>query len=691
MKLRSRLLMHTCLLAMMTGTGIAAAPALAQTSAPVPLFLKQEAERDAETRSEETTPAQPGLSGTAPSGGFGSNATSAAPTPTFPSDPNAVQSLSLGAVDAEAVGTLDRSRGGLGIDMWNGTTRKSAAQLISELPAIPATHAARDLQVRMLLSAAALPQDSQEISVLEARVAKLINMGELDEAISLVRAAPQGSRGSILAQAEVNALLISAKMDEACSTIESYGASYDEQFWLKAAAMCAFYANDPTSAAFSVDLVREMGGEGDATFFGLVGAIRSGSAANPELLSELRPIDIALLAVAKQSIPTSQLESGNAAAIIGMVNANATATDVRLEAARKAEKLGLISSDQLADIYGAVSFDPAALENALDDASDGIQARQYAKLYQAAAQSDVPAARAEILATLFDTAEIQGDFMQAARLSAPLLEGIPVNGDFSWFAVAALKASIAANSLERAANWLSVARNAANPSNDISSRLSMLYPVLAISGLEDTGALKPEDQMADAPVEMNAQTFGLTADVAGQPLTTQSFGLGGAVATNNGFSSATVMPNSTSPEDIQKASDRAAAIARHRARMIEWQELQAARGDQAAAKRYAEMIFALFEGSGIEVPAGLWDSLLTAPYAEDRLTISSAVAHSLGVSSSAQQKAKTAAMVIQAQQIANAPNADPKALADTVAALETVGLHGDAQRLATELLLSFNQ
>ncbi|MFV1852933.1 MAG: antifreeze glycopeptide [Thalassospira sp.] len=516
-------------------------------------------------------------------------------------------------------------------------------------------------------------------------------MGALNEAISLVRAAPQGSRGSILAQAEVNALLISAKMDEACSAIEGYGASYDEQFWLKAAAMCAFYANDPTSAAFSVDLVREMGGEGDATFFGLVGAIRSGSAANPELLSELRPIDIALLAIAKQSIPTSQLEFGNAAAIIGMVNANATATDVRLEAARKAEKLGLISSDQLAGIYGAVNFDAAALENALDDASDGIQARQYAKLYQAAAKSDVPAARAEILAALFDTAEIQGDFMQAARLSAPLLEAIPVNGDFSWFAVAALKASIAANSLERAANWLSVAKNAANPGNDISSRLSMLYPVLAISGLEDTGALNPEDQVANAPVEMNAQTFGLTADVAGQPLTTQSFGLGGAVATNNGISSATVMPNSTSPEDIQKASDRAAAIARHRARMIEWQELQAARGDQAAAKRYAEMIFALFEGSGIEVPAGLWDSLLTAPYAEDRLTISSAVAHSLGVSSSAQQKAKTAAMVIQAQQISNAPNADPKALADTVAALETVGLHGDAQRLATELLLSFNQ
>ncbi|WP_412558883.1 antifreeze glycopeptide [Thalassospira sp. MIT1370] len=685
MTLRSRLLIQTCLLAMMTGTGVIASSAHAQTSAPVPLFLKQEAERDAEQRSSD--PVSSPDSGTVSQGGFGAPATGTQPSP-FPSDPNAVQSLSLGAVDAEAVGTLDRSRGGLGIDMWNGATRKSAAKLISDLPATPATHAARDLQVRLLLSAAALPQDSRDISLLDARVAKLINMGALDEAIELVRATPQGARGELLAEAEVNALMIGARLDEACAAIESYSASYDQMFWLKAAAMCAFYANDPTAAAFSVDLVREMDGEKDATFFGLVAAIRSGTVVKPDLLEELRPIDLALLAIAKQAIPTSQLESGNPTAIIGIANADATPTDVRLEAARKAESLGLIDAAKLGEIYGSVSFEAGALENALDDAAEGIQARQFAKLYQAAAQSDVPAARAEILAALYDTAQIEGDFMQAARLSAPLLADIPVNGDFSWFAVAALKASLAANSLERAANWLSVAKNGANPGNDIASRLSMLYPVLAISGLEETGAIPASEQVSQA--ENNAP-FGLDATGSNQHMIPQSFGLGGAVAPVSSMASATVMPNSTSPEDIQKATDRAAALARHRARMVEWQEMQAARGDQAAAKRYAELVYTLFEGFGIEVPAGLWDSLLSAPYAEDRLTISSAVAHNLAASASAQHKAKTVAMAIQAQQIANAPNADPKVLADTVAALEMVGLHSDAQHLATELLLSFDQ
>ncbi|WP_033068139.1 hypothetical protein [Thalassospira australica] len=681
MKLRSRLLIQTCLLTVMTGTGLVGAPAFAQTSAPVPLFLKQEAEQDAERQSEPGT--------TTPStGGFGSVPTNSPQPEAFPSDPNAVQSLSLGAVDAEAVGTIDRSRGGLGIDMWNGTTRRTAAQLISELPAMPATHAARDLQERLLLSAAALPQDSKEISLLETRVAKLIEMGALDAAIDLIRAAPQGSRGSMLAQAEINALLIGAKIDEACSAIESYGASYDELFWLKAAAMCAFFANDPTSAAFSVDLVREMGGEGDATFFGLVRAIQSGSAADPELLSELRPLDVALLAIAKQSIPTAQLENGNAAGIIGIINADATASDVRLEAARKAENLGLISADRLADIYQSVNFEQAALDGVLDDASEGIQARQYAKLYQAAAQSDVPAARAEILAALFETAGFEGDFMQAARLSAPLLADIPVNGDFSWFAIPALRASIAANNFERAANWLQVARSSANATNDIASRLSLLYPVLAISGLEETGAIKPENNTAGR----SAQTSGSDLQSAPQ----QNFGLGGAVVldaptSSGGMASATVMPNSASEDDVQRASDRAAALARHRARMIEWQEMQAARSDQAAAKRYAELIFNLFDGSGIEVPNELWNGLLTPPYAEARMTTSSSVSYHLATAAASRQKAKAVAMAIQAQQIATADNADPKVLSDTVTALEVVGLQSDAQRLATELLLSFDQ
>ena len=657
MAFRSRLLLQTCLLAMMTGTGLVPAPANAQNGAPVPLFLKQEAQQDATGRSDTRSP-----SANSTNGQRGFNSGSSADS--FPSDPNAVQSLTLQAVDAEAVGTLGPSNGGLGTDMWTGTSRRSAAQLVTNLPATPATHTARDLQKRLLLSIAALPEDNTgKVSLLEARVAKLINMGALDGAIDLVRATPQGSRGSMLAQAEVNALMIGGRIDEACNAIKSYSASFEEMFWLKAAAMCALHANDPAGAAFSVDLVREMGGENDATFFGLVSAIRNGSAVDPDILTDLRPIDIALLAIAKQSIPTSQIESGNAAALIGLTNAAATPTDLRLEAARKAEKLGLISADKLAEVYRGVQFEESDLEDALDDAAESVQGRQYAKLYQAALRTDVPAARAEILASLFEIAQINGDFLQAARLGAPLVDDIPVNNDFSWFAITALKTSIAANNMERASTWLRVAKSSATPGNDISSRLSLLYPVLAISGLEDTGSPRPSEQ--SAAVQVNE-------DVIAKP----RFGLGGAI------NQAPAQP--TRAVDLQALTD-------HRSRMTEWQEIQAARADRNAAKRTAELVYNLFYGFGIEVPEGAWDSLLVAPYAEQRMTVSSAVTHQMIDAARNGETAKTAILAIQAQQVATMENADPKALTDTVAALNMLGLTADARKLATELLLISDQ
>lgn len=660
MRLRSRLLMQSCFITMMTGTGITLPAAFANAQAPVPLFLKQEAEQNANSQSEQSSPTT--------NNNFGQG--TAKQTETFPSDPDAVQTVTLQAVDAEAVGTLGRERGGLGVDMWNGTSRETAARLLTDLPTTPATHTARDLSRRLLLSIAAVPDDHKEISMLETRAAKLINMGELDGAIDLVRATPQGARGSLLAQTEINALMISGKLDDACAAIDGYGNSFDDLFWLKAAVMCALHANDRASASFSTDLVREMEGETDKTFFGLVAAIRNGTAASPDILVNLRPIDIALLEIAKQNIPTSQLETGNPSAILGLVNASATSTDVRLEAARKAESLGLIDAPRLRDIYGAVSFDADTLINALDAAPEAVPARQYAKLYQAAGKSDVPAVRAEILAALYESAIINGDFAQASRLTSDLLADIPVNGDFSWFAIDALKASVAADNMERASGWLQIAKNNANPGNDIESRLILLYPVLALAGLEDTGA----SMMAEADDASNGSvTVNLPDDTAATPV---RYGLGGAV---------TLTPPATTSAPMNDAQ------AKHRARMAEWQEMDAARGDQIQAKRDAELIFSLFDGFGIEVPVALWNVFLTAPYLDTRQTVSTAVSHHLETAAMNMQRGKTVALTIQAQQVASAPEGDPKDLSDAVAALNHIGLTQEARRLAVEILMARSQ
>lgn len=677
MRVRSRLLMQSCCLAMMTGAGITLPAAFASAQAPVPLFLKQEAEQNANSPTDANAPATGENPRVNSGGNFGpgsnsARSTGAQPQP-FPSDPDAVQTVTLQAVDAEAVGTLGREQGGFGVDMWNGTSRETAARLLGDLPALPATHTGRDLARRLLLSIAAIPNDHKEISLLETRAAKLINMGELDGAIDLIRATPQGARSALLAQAEVNALMIAGKLDDACAAIDAYSSSFDDVFWLKAAVMCALHANDRTSASFSTDLVREIEGETDKTFFGLVSAIRNGSAPSQDILNTLntlRPIDIALLEIAGQSIPTRQLETGNPAAMIGMINARATSNDVRLEAARKAENLGLINTEQLRRIYGEVAFDTDAITNALDGAPEGVQARQYAKLYQAAARNDVAAARAEILAALYETAIINGDFGQISRLTSDLLADIPVNGDFSWFAIDALKSAIAANNMERASGWLQTAKNNANPGNDIESRLILLYPVLALAGLEDTGTPGGAEitEGSNGSVTVNLPGDGATAPAR--------YGLGGVITL-------------TPPQ--QTSAPMSNAQAKHRARMTEWQEMHAARGDQIQAKRDAELIFSLFDGFGIEVPVALWDALLTAPYLDQRQTVSTALSHHLNSAAMNMQRGKTVALAVHAQQVAGVPNGDPKDLSDAVAALNHIGLKQEARRLAVEILMARSQ
>ena len=220
--------------------------------------------------------------------------------------------------------------------------------------------------------------------------------------------------------------------------------------------------------------------------------------------------------------------------------------------------------------------------------------------------------------------------------------------------------------LERASGWLKIAKNSANPGNDIESRLILLYPVLALAGLEDTGIPIAEETGDHV-------TTNLPADAQTTPV---RFGLGGAI---------TLTPPSTTSAPMN------AAQAKHRARMTEWQEMDAARGDQLQAKRDAELIFSLFDGFGIEVPVALWDALLTAPYLDDRQTVSTAVSHHLETAAMNLQRAKAVALALQAQQVAGAPNGDPKDLSDAIGALNHIGLTREARRLAVEILMTRGQ
>ncbi|WP_083607449.1 hypothetical protein [Thalassospira sp. TSL5-1] len=653
---------RACLVACLTGLGtlMQVIPAGAQ-QAPVPLFL-QNRNTDSSTATDGnansgTATNRQGLGGGSqdgagsqttpqgPNGVFGWGAGAGASTGnTYPTDPDAVQTLQLNAVDAESVGILDRNSGGLGVDMWTGTSREMAARLVDALPDNPGSRAMRNLERRLLLSIAAAPEDHKDISLLAHRVAKLQAIGAYGDVARLINASAHDKLSADLAEAQVNALLVTGLLDDACAAIESFGNQFDTPFWLKAAAYCQLRAKNTTSATFTTDLVREVEGEKDRLFFALNRAIRTGGNVSPDLLVNLRPLDVAMLELTKQGLPAGKLQNADAPTLIAFVKSANTATALKLEAARLAEQRGFITTDELASTYMSVTFTSAELANVLDDASEDSPAREYAKLYQAAAKSDVPAVRAEILAHMYDNGRNNGDYGQIARLCASLLENIPINNDFAWFATDALAAAIYSNDLERAGGWLAQAKASANDSNSIESRLIVLYPALVLAGLEDTGT------------------------TAGQAP--------GAISGLGGANSATGQAPATSQ-----------AQAHHRARMDEWAELQNARNDQNEARNDAAMVYSLFTAFGIEVPEKFWDSLLTQPYVVSNAVPNAAVVHKLIQAAATGQRAMAASLVIISNGTLDPDMRNAVALGQSVAALRAVNLESDARRIAIETIL----
>ena len=660
---------RACLVACLTGLGtlMQVIPAQAQQG-PVPLFLQN---RSTDTSTPQdgngdrgTATNQQGLGGGSQNGatsqntpqgpnnvfGWGANNTgntgnTGAANSTYPTDPDAVQTMQLNAVDAESVGILDRNSGGLGVDMWTGTSRDMAARLIDALPNNPGSRALRNLERRLLLSIAAAPEDHKDISLMAHRVAKLQAIGAYGDVARLISASAHDKMPADLAKAQVNALLVTGLLDDACADIESYGNQFDTPFWLKAAAYCQLRAKNNSSASFTIDLVREVEGEKDKLFFALNKAIRTGSNVSPDLLVNLRPLDVAMLELTKQGLPASKLQNADAPTLIAFVKSANTAIALKLEAARLAEKRGYITTDELASTYMSVTFTSSELANVLDDTtSEDSPAREYAKLYQAAAKADVPAVRAEILAHIYDNGRNNGDYGQVARLCASLLEDIPINNDFAWFATDALAAAIYSNDMERAGGWLAQAKASANDGNSIESRLIVLYPALVMAGLEDTGA---------APGQAPAATLGL-----------------GGENTSTGQAPATSQ-----------------AQARHRARMDEWAELQHARNDQAEARADAEMVYSLFTAFGVEVPEKFWNNLLTQPYVVSSGVPSAAIVHKLIQGIATGQRAMVASLVIISNGTLDSDHRNAVSLGQSIAALRAVGLESDARRIAIETIL----
>lgn len=391
-----------------------------------------------------------------------------APTP-MPGQPAPMQPAVPpvdGAVAGGAVGLLDDAHHGLGSAMWQGSQLSFLMQLMPKLPAPVSEPALRDLQLRLLLTAAAAPGAIGGLDPLVSlRAERLHAMGFDGEALALTQAG--ANAGPMDPQEAVEKLLNADDNQGACAKVdEEIGKTRTpDLYWRKALIFCQILRDNADQAIIGLDLLRENSDRDQATKdFIAVAAILSGDTKSKKLKTPIKAADPLLASMLRQAkLPAPEVIGSAPPKPVGPAADAALARDpkqplaTRIATAERAFGAGLFKAEDVTALYMQVpppSGDPVAMINAADTPET------RAALYQAVSRGQMPDARAPLINAAMQKARQRGDYLTQAQFYAPFAQMIVPNRGLLWFAPEAARLMFAAGNADKAGFWLTMVESA---------------------------------------------------------------------------------------------------------------------------------------------------------------------------------------------------------------------------------------
>ncbi|MGQ0677180.1 MAG: hypothetical protein ACT4N4_13990 [Rhodospirillales bacterium] len=392
-----------------------------------------------------------------------------------------VTSGQLPPIDIESLGMLSEANGGFGVSLWAETRRDIVEALLPRLPAALGAPSLQSLQRRLLLSIASPPQGQNPArNLMTLRVERLLAMGDLANALELVRAVPARQIDPAMAEARASALLLTDDVAASCLEARQRLAAKPSLFWDKLAVFCDLLARDPANAQLGAAMVRDQGDK-DAAFFTLVDALSGSPRAEVKSLPDANALTLAMMRAAKQQLPADTGPRDRPMILAAVARAANAPPGLRLEAAHRAALLGALPADELAKMFQQAEFAPAQLAGAFSEAAKLGPAPARALLYRAAKNQSQPQGRAEALRALFQLGRQDGDFALLALAALPLLKEMPAQREQAWFAADAGRALYAAGQSAVAKGWLDVAEAAAANDRDAAAAVVVLWPLARIA------------------------------------------------------------------------------------------------------------------------------------------------------------------------------------------------------------------
>jgi hypothetical protein len=457
---------------------LAAAPPATAQGGPIQLFPNLETE----TPGQADAPGQTGAPSTMQSQGT----TDA---------PRGFRVEGLAAPGIDDIGLAGPAEGGFDQSLWTGSDGEFILTLLNGLPVASENPPLRALARRLLMTGAPIQGLSEPGSVLGARAERLLAMGDLEGASSLLERVPQTDSDSQIARLVVQAALLRGDDDTTCRRAADIAPGSGAAFWAKVTIYCQLVDGEREGARLGLALLRDQGQTDDVAFFALVEMIADGErTAVPLDPGGPSPLDVALYRLAGVPLPPIVLASASPELLAAAAREPRLVSGARLAVAERAFLFGALPADGLAAAYRELAPDQgqSVLRQIATNWSPATRALAYDVL------PDQPAAeRGQMLDALWRAAHGSERFLVADMFAAPFAD-LPVERGRLRLAPSAARALLAAERPIPAARWFSLVSTEAGVDPQAREDLVGLAPLFALAGFGGSVAVPEFDSEAMA-------------------------------------------------------------------------------------------------------------------------------------------------------------------------------------------------
>ena len=397
---------------------------------------------------------------------------------------NKFKVIELEDIDVNTVGTITEDEGGLGYDMWSGSERNIIQNYLQNLPINKESGTAIELIKKLLLSNAKVPKSNGEIDLILIRINKLIELGDFDNAKSLIDLVNKKDNEEILIkQTEINLSL--NNFDLVCSNIEEQRKSFKQNlFWRKVEIFCQILNGKTNKANLSLSLLKEEKNFNDENFLKIIDSLIYKDEINDENLINLDLLNLVMTRVANINIKESYVLNDDPLLLTMIYRMPNAPIKLRIEAIEKSKKLLNLPIETIEEIYNSYDLEEKDKKISLDD-NILLGFETQAILFQMAIAEDDEEKKAKIIKKSLGIAFVNGNFTLISKLNLNSLLEIKPSKNLSWFANYAAKSLLISNKKEEAMKWYEISKKEKDKNTELFNNFIELWVIVEFLNLKN--------------------------------------------------------------------------------------------------------------------------------------------------------------------------------------------------------------